>query len=627
MSAPDIFLSYNRRDADRAKHFAAGFAAQGLDVWWDVALRSGEAYDTVTEEALKNAKAVVVLWSPRSVDSRWVRSEATLADRRKTLIPVMIEPCERPIMFELVQTAELSHWHGDASDAAWKAFAANVCDFVGKAAPHPTTPAAAQVLRTDPDKVAIVVLPFANMSRDEDQEYFADGISEDVITDLSKVSALAVVARNTAFTFKGKAVDVTSVARQLNVTHVLEGSVRKAGNRVRVTAQLIDGASGNHVWADRWDRDFDDIFRLQDELSEAIVTVLKVRLLPEEKKAIETRLTENSEAYDQYIRARALRALGGGDTMKRAIEAYRRAIQLDPEFAAAWAGLASAQVQSPWFGHELDKDDPREKHVALARAIELAPDSIDVIAARSFFCVYSYDWQEMEACLALWEMRGESKWTAYAALLAALGRPKAACERQASVCRSDPLSVGASFVYQHMLDCAGFLEASQAEYERVRDLPFGNPEIYARTAIRLVGLGRREEARRLLAEKFSEGRGPFPYVSDLVSSFDQPDEARRILAAAREDPRCENQSEQGIIALWAAVFGDPDTAFRALRSAIVERTGLIGEAWNAPFAAYRGDPRFRQILIDVGLVDHWRKTGQWGECARPLGEDDFEIVA
>jgi hypothetical protein len=118
----DIFLSYNREDQARAKMFAQGFEAQGLTVWWDTALRSGEAYDEVTEAALRAARPVVVLWSPRSVVSRWVRAEATIADRCKTLVPVTIEPCERPIMFELTQTAELSHWRGDAADKAWLAF-------------------------------------------------------------------------------------------------------------------------------------------------------------------------------------------------------------------------------------------------------------------------------------------------------------------------------------------------------------------------------------------------------------------------------------------------------------------------------------------------------------------------
>ena len=153
-------------------------------------------------------------------------------------------------------------------------------------------------------RVAICVLPFANMSGDQEQEYFSDGITEDIITDLSKVSALAVVSRNSAFMYKGKHVDVTKLARELKVGHVLEGSVRKAGGRVRITAQLVDGSSNDHVWAERYDRDLNDIFALQDEISEAIVKALKLKLLPEEKKAIEQRGTDNVEAYNLYLMAR-----------------------------------------------------------------------------------------------------------------------------------------------------------------------------------------------------------------------------------------------------------------------------------------------------------------------------------
>jgi len=142
-----------------------------------------------------------------------------------------------------------------------------------------------------PARVAICVLPFANMSADPEQEYFSDGITEDIITDLSKVSALAVTSRNSAFVFKGKHVDVLKVARELKVDHVLEGSVRKAGGRVRITAQLLDGSSNDHLWAERYDRDLNDIFALQDEISQAIVTALRLRLLPEVMHAIEQRGT------------------------------------------------------------------------------------------------------------------------------------------------------------------------------------------------------------------------------------------------------------------------------------------------------------------------------------------------
>ncbi len=198
-----------------------------------------------------------------------------------------------------------------------------------------------------PGKLSICVLPFANMSGDAEQEYFSDGISEDIITDLSKVSALGVIARNTAFQFKGKSVDVPQLARQLKVSHILEGSVRKSGGRVRITAQLIDGASGEHVWAERYDRNLDDIFALQDEISEAIVKALKLKLMPEEKKAIERRGTENAEAYNLLLLARQTYATGLELDPKRnetIVRLCKRAVEIDPHYARAWALMALGQM-------------------------------------------------------------------------------------------------------------------------------------------------------------------------------------------------------------------------------------------------------------------------------------------
>jgi adenylate cyclase len=206
-------------------------------------------------------------------------------------------------------------------------------------------PAAASAPSPTP-RVAICVLPFANMSGDPEQEYFSDGITEDIITDLSKVSALAVVSRNSAFSYKGKNVDVTKVARELKVGHVLEGSVRKAGGRVRITAQLVNGSTNDHVWAERYDRDLNDIFTLQDEISEAIVSALKFKLLPNEKKAIEQRGTENVEAYNLYLMARQSYVTGYDADPRRAEAIVRlctRATEIDPRYSRAWALLAIGQ--------------------------------------------------------------------------------------------------------------------------------------------------------------------------------------------------------------------------------------------------------------------------------------------
>jgi adenylate cyclase len=190
------------------------------------------------------------------------------------------------------------------------------------------------------EKPAIAVLPFNNMSGDPEQEYFSDGITEDIITDLSKVSGLLVIARNTAFTYKGKAVKVQQVAQELGVPFILEGSVRKAGARVRVTAQLISSENGAHVWADRYDRDLTDIFAIQDEITHAIVDQLKVKLLPQEKKSIRQTPTDNVEAYTFYLRGRQFMERRSKAYYQLARQMFAKAAELDPLYARAYAGIA-----------------------------------------------------------------------------------------------------------------------------------------------------------------------------------------------------------------------------------------------------------------------------------------------
>src|SRR6266513_1870910 len=190
------------------------------------------------------------------------------------------------------------------------------------------------------ERPSIAVLPFVNMSGDPEQEYFSDGITEDIITDLSKVSGLSVVARNAAFTYKGKTMEVAEVAKRLDVNFVLEGSVRKAGARVRVTGQLINGKDNRHVWADRYDRDLTDIFAIQDEITHSIVEQLKVKLLPQEKKSIAQAPTANIEAYTFYLRGRQFMQRHSKSNYQLARRMFANAVELDPLYARAYAGIA-----------------------------------------------------------------------------------------------------------------------------------------------------------------------------------------------------------------------------------------------------------------------------------------------
>ena len=195
-----------------------------------------------------------------------------------------------------------------------------------------------------PDKPSIAVLAFNNMSGDPEQEYFSDGISEDIITDLSKLSELHVIARNSSFTYKGKPVDVMQVGRDLRVRYVLEGSVRKAGNRVRVTGQLIDTESGAHIWADRFDRDLNDIFAVQDELTQEIISALKVKLTPEKKDRLARKNTIDQEAYDLFLRGRERAWLNTRSGNIEARNLLGHAVTINPDFAAAHAFIGFTHV-------------------------------------------------------------------------------------------------------------------------------------------------------------------------------------------------------------------------------------------------------------------------------------------
>jgi adenylate cyclase len=364
-----IFLSYARDDADAAKQLAACISDAGHDVWWDRHLHGGSRFASEIDKALKDAEAVVVLWSPTSIDSAWVQDEAAEGRDSGRLVPVSLGAAKPPLGFRQFQTIDLGGWDGFGRPDALGDLLEAIARTCGTEAPGSDAPAQKAAGATK--KASVCVLPFINMSGEAEQEYFSDGISEDIITDLSKVSALSVIARNTAFTFKGQTVDVKEVAKTLGVTYVLEGSVRKAGNRVRITAQLIDGKEGDHVWADRYDRDLDDIFAIQDEISKAIVEALKIKLLPEEKKAIERRGTSNADAYNLYLMARQQWISGTFGSIRRdeaIVSLCHEATLLDPNYAQAWALLALGQLELK-FVHGRDEN----ALPAAERALQIDP--------------------------------------------------------------------------------------------------------------------------------------------------------------------------------------------------------------------------------------------------------------
>jgi adenylate cyclase len=362
-----VFLSYSRDDVAAAKQLAALIDRAGHHVWWDRQLQGGSRFASEIDRELKDSEAVVVLWTQAALDSAWVQDEAAEGRDTGRLVPVTLDGSRPPLGFRQFHTVDLTKWNGGGEPENFQDLLSAIDKTIADACPAKGIPGAKQ--QEAPRGASICVLPFVNMSGDPEQEYFSDGITEDIITDLSKVSALFVVARNTAFTFKGRVMDVKEVGQALDVSHVLEGSVRKVGDRVRITAQLIDAATGGHVWADRFDRDLTDIFAIQDEISKAIVAALRVKLLPAEKRAIETRGTSSVEAYNLYLMARQQWTEGSlGDVRRQEaiVRMCKQALTFDPDYAQAWALMALAQSQLRfWHGMDVDPEPAAERALAI----------------------------------------------------------------------------------------------------------------------------------------------------------------------------------------------------------------------------------------------------------------------
>ncbi|MBU6421080.1 MAG: TIR domain-containing protein [Gammaproteobacteria bacterium] len=381
----DVFVSYARSDKSRVAPLVAALEAKGWSVWWDPEINPGQEFDDQIDAEINAAKAVLVVWTPTSVVSRWVRGEAREAAERGILVPVRFEQAKLPMDVRAIHTTDLDDWREDPTSTPMQECLRALTAMIA----HTQATQSAQTASAGPTasdaknsaRFSICVLPFINMSGEPEQEYFSDGITEDIITDLSKVSALEVVSRNGSFLYKGKNVDVPKVAREMKVSHVLEGSVRRASGRVRISAQLIDGASNRHVWAERYDRDASDIFALQDEISHAIVKALKLRLLPEEKRAIEQRGTTSADAHDLYLMARQMYVTNqeaDERASKAIIRLCTRATEMDPQYAQAWAMMAIGYRTLRVLGVESD-----DGMAAAERALALNPDLAEAHAVKA----------------------------------------------------------------------------------------------------------------------------------------------------------------------------------------------------------------------------------------------------
>ena len=428
------------------------------------------------------------------------------------------------------------------------------------------------------DKPSMAVLPFNNMSGDPEQEYFSDGITEDIITDLSKVSGLFVIGRNTSFTFKGKAVDIPDVAAKLGVKFILEGSVRKAGQRVRVTGQLIDGASGGHVWADRFDRDLTDIFAIQDEITKTIVDQLKIRLLPEEKKAIAQAPTDNVEAYTHYLRGRQYYHYQSKRFLLLARQMFTKATLLDPEFARAYAGIAHCDAR------------------LIGTFGELIPaEEILAVTAKA---------------LALDSNLGEAH-AAHGEALAAVNRREEAKIAFERALQLDPNSFEANYSYGRFCFRTGELERAALLYKRALELQPDEPQAPLMLSLTLKALGREDEASeyaRLGLKRAEEAMAQHPESSRpaqlgaaVLANLGDSIRAKEWMERALEIDPDDRLALYNAACTWSQI-GEPGRALdyleRWAKVAAPETRDWLKQ--DPDIDPLRGEPRYKEL---VKLID------------------------
>jgi adenylate cyclase len=408
-------------------------------------------------------------------------------------------------------------------------------------APSEATAAAPGEALALPDRPSIAVLPFDNISGDPEQEYFSDGITEDIITELSKISGLFVIARHSTFTYKGQSVTLKQVGRDLGVRYVLEGSVRKAGNRLRISAQLIDATTDHHLWAERYDRDLEDIFAVQDEVARNVASALTVALKPEEGERLSRTPTENLDAYDIYLRTRSSLWPPTRENILTGRSAYRRITEIDPSFAGGYAGQSMTHALAALFGHSEGPEEDARLALELAdQAVALDDGFAQAHSALGLAQTVTGQHDEAVACArrAVELQPGDADarlFSAFANLFA--GQPEDAYEAITTALRLDPQYV--SGPYRNVLGivcfCAERYEEALGAFKRNVDRggPIAPPALVFWTAAHSA-LGQFDEAKERAQTLLSFLPGFSMAGFRMLHMFRNRQDTDRVTAALRK---------------------------------------------------------------------------------------------
>lgn len=457
---------------------------------------------------------------------------------------------------------------------------------------------------------SIAVLPFVDVSPRNDQAYFADGLSEELLNALGRVRGLRVIGRTSSFSFKGKNEDVRRVASALGVHHLLEGSVRHDGDRLRVVARLVDGANGLQVWAETYERKAGDVFALQEEIADSVAATLQITLRT--PRASSAGRTRNVAAYEAYLAARAVMNRFGSSHAREVIPLLERAVHLDADFALAWAALAEAYTFVPSAPPLTPLQVQQRISSAALRAFELAPDAPETLRSAGMVSMQNRNWAEADRRLhRAVELAGPYNYDAsllYATFLMNVGRVSEAVPYVERAMRAEPLLLRPVVFRAALHEARGDLDAAESMLNSSSALD-GHDSMRKQGLI-MIGLARhdRPALRRLLAENGA----PCPMLDDALPL------ARENLRRDYEDARTRGtRSDLLPMADFAVFLGDRELSLEAVYASASSQN--LHGIWRAPLSEVRRLPQFEDFVRKVGLVEYWRASGEWGDFCHDAG--------
>lgn len=485
------------------------------------------------------------------------------------------------------------------------------------AADDPEARTAGSEERTTP---SIAVLPFIDLSPEGNQEYFSDGLSEELLNRLAQIDSLRVAGRTSSFAFKGQNADLRGIGESLGVEHLLEGSVRRIGDELRITAQLVSATDGFHLWSETYARELDDVFAVQEEIAAEVAAALSLEL-GIGGQTVRYGGTESYQAYDLYLRGAQIRDADPA----RAIEILEQAVAIDPDYASAWSvmSIAYGRVLNAATSAEAAQRALDEMERTARRALAAAPDSWEGHNALVWPNLAKRDFLAAETAMASARARSGARGGVFANgsnanFLHQIGRVEEALEERLVARRSDPLNGLQSFGVQLDLLLLGRYEEALAEYERNADLPRNGNAMEVINVPWLIERGDVEAVE----QRFSRGSDIFRRVGELL---DAPDRALEVMRQIMDDPGYKLRDEQAQLAILAAYYGDPSLAVGFLRNAYFAY-GFAGFflMWHPELSSARQTDDFKQFARDLGLVELWRETGEWGDYCHPVSDTDFE---